>query len=256
MAIDRPEATAAAPAKAAAPAEDGARGAFLSREECELVRRGRKSRRAVVAEVVEAKPSFGQISQTKRPFGAGWNGIPAEKMAIVSALKKRNVPTSGLVDLTLWPASADVDISSATTGVSSQAATFCRPESKGRGWLVPKARDSCQNRTIRARRIQSERASGRHGTISSKHTASAMRYKFDSAQVDLAISRDESGRRSTPVGYSYASRTKNRSARASRAGCTLDASIQRGVFARILHECWDWQPAAVDLFRSVSVHRF
>ena len=81
MAIDRPEATAAAPARAAAPAEDGARGTFLSREECELVRRGRKSRRAVVAEVVEAKPPFGQISQTKRPFGAGWNGMPAEKMA-------------------------------------------------------------------------------------------------------------------------------------------------------------------------------
>jgi len=74
MAIDRPEATAAAPARAAAPAKDGARGAFLSREECEPVRRGRKSRCAVAAEVVEAKPTFGQISQTKRPFGADWNG--------------------------------------------------------------------------------------------------------------------------------------------------------------------------------------
>jgi hypothetical protein len=74
MAIDRPEATAAAPARAEASAEDGAIGAFLSREECELVRRGRKSRRAVAAEAVEAKPPFGQISQTKRPFGTGWNG--------------------------------------------------------------------------------------------------------------------------------------------------------------------------------------
>jgi hypothetical protein len=81
MAIDRSKATAAAPARAAAPAKDGVRGTFLPREECEPVRRGRKSRRAVAAEVVEAKPPFGQIRQTKRPFRAGWKEMRMKKMA-------------------------------------------------------------------------------------------------------------------------------------------------------------------------------